>query len=277
MRPDRQTLPRFVRDLLAACPTAGTGVHHWLFRIARVLHPFHADKQEMVALIASAAAGCGREVPQGEIEQAVVNSEACAWQPGAKKAGARYTSSSHAAWPARDDEKIETVVASSEVRGSCDLRAASPERFFDSVKQVTEELVDTLFPNNPLLCCGWDVKFRYGTGARRQWRGKLPGMQFIVPSPMTAEEGHRKSDGKASLRTLENTGPRRFLVIESDHGTVDTHAAVLWHLARLAPLVMAVHSGDKSLHGWFSCAGADEDTLRRFMRYAVSLGADPAN
>jgi len=39
---------------------------------------------------------------------------------------------------------------------------------------------------------------------------------------------------------------------------------------------MAVHSGGKSIHGWFCCGGRDEANLLRFMRYAVSLGADPA-
>jgi hypothetical protein len=141
---------------------------------------------------------------------------------------------------------------------------------------MTEELVDDLFPGNPLLCCGGDLKTHVGTGTREELRGQLAGLQFIVPSPMTSEEGHRNSDGELSVRTLENTGPRRFLVIEFDQGTIDSHAAVLWHLARLAPLVLVVHSGGKSLHGWFSCAGADEDTLLRFMRYAVSLGADHA-
>jgi hypothetical protein len=92
---------------------------------------------------------------------------------------------------------------------------------------------------------------------------------------MTAEEGLKK-DGGPSLRCLANTGPRRYLVIESDHGTIDTHAVVLWHLARLAPLVTVVHSGGKSLHGWFACQGSSEALQLRFMRYAVMLGADPA-
>ena len=52
-------------------------------------------------------------------------------------------------------------------------------------------------------------------------------------------------------------------------------AAVLWHLAQFAPLALAVHSGGKSLHGWFPCWGRPEDKLRRFMSRAVSLGADP--
>jgi hypothetical protein len=51
---------------------------------------------------------------------------------------------------------------------------------------------------------------------------------------------------------------------------------VLLHLATRAPLALAVHSGSKSIHGWFYCQGRAEDRLRVFMRYAVALGADRA-
>jgi hypothetical protein len=48
------------------------------------------------------------------------------------------------------------------------------------------------------------------------------------------------------------------------------------HLAGYAPLVCAVHSGGKSLHGWFQARGCEESRIERFFRYAVSRGADPA-
>jgi hypothetical protein len=83
-------------------------------------------------------------------------------------------------------------------------------------------------------------------------------------------------DGKKSEHTLNNTGDRRFLVIEQDAGTADEQAAVLMHLAETAPLVLAVHSGSKSIHGWFCCHGRPEDKLLAFMRRAVALGADRA-
>jgi hypothetical protein len=51
---------------------------------------------------------------------------------------------------------------------------------------------------------------------------------------------------------------------------------VLVHLASLAPLALAVHSGSKSIHGWFYCAGQPEERLRSFMNGAVSIGADRA-
>ncbi len=135
-------------------------------------------------------------------------------------------------------------------------------------------MIDRLFADNPLLCCG-QSKSDFATRSREEWRGKLSTMQLIVPSPMTARVG-RTQDGNESEHTLEKTGVRRFLVIEQDGGTIDEQAAVLLHLAKRAPLTLAVHSGSKSIHGWFYCAGQPEEKLRRFMRYAVSLGADTA-
>jgi hypothetical protein len=92
---------------------------------------------------------------------------------------------------------------------------------------------------------------------------------------MTARIGQTQ-EGKESAHALSITGPRRFLVIEQDGGTIDEQAAVLLHLAERAPLAMAVHSGSKSIHGWFYCVGETEERLRGFMQYAVSLGADRA-
>ena len=92
---------------------------------------------------------------------------------------------------------------------------------------------------------------------------------------MSAVSGLTK-DGRESKHTISNTGPRRFLVAEFDSGGTDDHAAILIHLAEYAPLVCAVHSGGKSLHGWFFVASQPEDKIVRFFRYAVSLGADPA-
>jgi hypothetical protein len=57
----------------------------------------------------------------------------------------------------------------------------------------------------------------------------------------------------------------------------DLCAALLLHLAEKVPLTLAVHSGGKSLHGWFYCAGVPEEKVRGFFNYAVSLGADQAN
>ena len=76
--------------------------------------------------------------------------------------------------------------------------------------------------------------------------------------------------------SLDQHRPASVPHCEFDHGTPDEHAALLVHLAGHAPFVCAAHSGGKSLHGWFNVEGEDEEKTRGFVRYAVSLGADPA-
>jgi len=56
----------------------------------------------------------------------------------------------------------------------------------------------------------------------------------------------------------------------------DICAALHVHLSKFAPLALVVHSGGKSLHGWFHAEGQPEEKVRKLMRYAVSIGADPA-
>jgi hypothetical protein len=168
-------------------------------------------------------------------------------------------------------ERREAIIASG--AGLYDLWENSPVRF-DDAESHSEEIIDALFPGNPWLCVGAsndDFKTRH----RDELRGEFFALALIVPSPMIARTGRTKK-GRVSEHTLENAGPRRFLVIEFDTGTADEHGALLLHLAERAPLTLAVHSGNRSLHGWFHCASQDEAAMRRFMRYAVSLGADPA-
>jgi hypothetical protein len=261
-----QTLPDWLRGLLASPPRAGEGVHHWLFRTARQLHA-HYPATEIIRLLESQVANCGRNVPRSEIVAAVQNALACAWQPTGKAVQARTVSK----WPAVNQEQREAILRDG--CGLADLWEASPIRLEDNTAH-TEKLIDALFPGNPLLCCG-KSNSAFDTRPREDWRAQLAGLALIVPSPMSTVEGVTK-EGKPSRHALSNTGPRRFLVVEFDTGTPDDHAALLLHLAGYGPMVVAVHSGNKSLHGWFYCAGQPEDKLLRWMRYAVHLGADPA-
>ena len=261
-----QPLPDWLRGLIATPPRAGEGVHAWLFRVARQLHA-HLPAGEIVRLLETKVASCGRHVGRPEIVAAVQSALACAWQPSGKAAPAAPVRK----WPSVNQEQREAVIAAG--GGLADLWEASPVRM-EGDQSHTEEIIDQLFPGNPLLCCGKSNSV-FNTKEREGWRGKLASLALIVPSPMSAVEGTTK-EGKPSRHTLSNTGPRRFLIVEFDTGTADEHAALLLHLAGYAPLVLAVHSGNKSLHGWFYCAGQPEDKLLRFMRYAVSLGGDSA-
>jgi hypothetical protein len=136
----------------------------------------------------------------------------------------------------------------------------------------TEEIIDKVFPGNPWLCVG-KANDSFFTGRRETLRGSLHRYSLIVPSPMLAQKGLTKR-GYLSFHSESNTGPRRFIIVEFDHGSLDEQGAILWHLAAYAPLALVVFSGSKSLHGWFFCAGQPEDRVQQFFDYAHSLGAD---
>lgn len=266
----KNELPQFLRDIIASPPAHGSGVHQWLFKVARQLHA-HRDHADIVDLLAAAADGCGRHVPISEIEAAVADAAKVAWQPNGT---ASPTAKPVPKWPEVDQARRAAAIASSTVQNLADLWEASP------VRCVADEIpadwiIDQLFPGNPLLCVGLDMA-TFTTAPREDFRGKLGKQSLIVPSPMSALTGKRKSDGQRSGHTLDNTGPRSFLVTEFDTGTADDQAALLWHLSGFAPLVMVLWSGSKSYHGWFNCHGATDEAIARFFRYAVSIGADPA-
>jgi hypothetical protein len=261
-----RAFPQFISDLLAAPPRAGEGVHGWLFRVARQLH-VHLPAGEIVNLLESRVANCGRAVSRAEIISAVQNSLPCAWQPK----GNATPLQSDAKWPLVNQEQRSAILRDG--GGLADLWELSKPRIEDN-GQHTEEIMDRLFPGNPLLCCGKSSQ-EFDTRPRDNWRGELSALQLIVPSPMSAVSGTTK-DGKESKHTLANTGARRFLICEFDTGMTDEHAAMLLHLGTFAPLVCAVHSGNKSLHGWFFVAGQPDMKIEKFFRYAVSLGADRA-
>lgn len=272
------TLPQFLRDMFTAPPRAGEGVHAWLFRVARQLHA-HLPAGEIVRLLETQVASCGRHVPRNEIVSAVQNSLPCAWQP---RGNATPFQSALKKWPEVNTEQREAIVRDG--GGLADLWEASKPRIEDAA-QHTEEIIDRLFPGNPILCCGEYAKKPDGesytdfdTKPREDWRGELSALELIVPSPMSKLLGRKKNpkpgESEWSAHTLDNTGTRRFLICEFDTGTPDEHAALLLHLGTFAPLVCAVHSGGKSLHGWFFVHGQPDEKVEKFFRYAVSLGAD---
>src|SRR5262245_7351979 len=162
------TLPQFVRDLLASPPRRGGGLNLWFYRVARVLHP-HRDSVEIIELLRAATAG--EPVKRGEIERAVERSKATAWKPG--QAAQRLTQA--LAWPKVNAEQREAVIAS--VAGLVDLWESSPIRF-DHNESRTEEVIDALFPGNPLLCAGRN-NCTFANRSRSEWRGKLAALQVI--------------------------------------------------------------------------------------------------
>jgi hypothetical protein len=277
-------LPRWIQERIKSCPSKGQGVHPWLFKTALVLHNHFSGDQ--VEDILSQYVSCdGRD---REIREAVANS-------GKIVRGEIPSSSLSKPWPAVDYGLIHKTVLDCPVRLK-DLQGLSPVRVSEK-EPMTEEILDTLFPSNPLLCFG-QTPWAFWTRPREYWRGRESGFQFIVPNPMIKGTGVTK-DGKESTRCLDNTGPRLFLVAEFDIAedderwapyvqewkakgisVLDANVALLIELARRGlprfPLALAVHSGGKSIHSWYFCEGLTDEQPRPFMGRAVRLGADPA-
>jgi hypothetical protein len=286
-------MPQWLLDKLRTPPKAGSGIHGWLFSCARQLHAHLTPEQAFEALKISAMR-CDRRVSDREIRDAVQNSIGVAWEarethqydpdvvaPQGEKPPVERWVRTMEPWPKRHDPTRAMALADarSKVSTLADLWESSP---IDPEGYSADDWIDVLFPGNPWLC----VAHRHPRDSETVRRSKLTwrcsSMSFIVPNAMTKALGARK-DGRPSPRCLANTGPRQYLVVEFDDGDgQDTHAALHWTLNQTSlatggpPLVLAVWSGGKSLHGWYRVGEIEEEPLKDWMSYAVQLGADPA-
>lgn len=274
----RDSVLNRARAYLAKMPPAisGQGGHSATFKVACALvNGFDLSPAEAFPLMSEWNAACQPPWAETELTHKLVSADAADHgKPRGHLLRPKMQilpklSRSAPTWPAVN--WVNRAEIGHEGGGLADLWENSYPRLEDQ-EQHTEEIIDRLFPGNPLLCCG-KSNAEFDTRPREDWRGRMCKLAHITPSPMSALTGRTK-DGKISTHTLSNTGPRRFIVCEFDDGTQDEQAALLRDLGGLAPLVLAVHSGNKSLHGWFLVHGQPEAKVRNFFRYAVHLGAD---
>jgi hypothetical protein len=189
--------------------------------------------------------------------------------------------------------RVDSIVRSGP--GISDLWEESPLRFEDSLAH-TEEIIDALFPGDPWLCVGIG-KSDFWTRRRETLRGHLARTEFIVAQPMVGQFGVTL-EGRVSEHSLNNTGPRKYYVVEFDFRERDKHgedtewaelvrgwssigisvadacAALLDHFSGFAPLGLVLHSAGKSCHGWFPANGATPAQSEAFRHDAFVLGAD---
>jgi hypothetical protein len=240
------------------------GTHKWVFLAALRCKEAGLPKNEAIVLIESHEPNMPRGFKHNEVSEAVAN---------AYKSETRGSSTPK--YPPLDKELQRRVIAVSQC-SIATLQQCSPE----PLNQGPKEILEKLFPNNPLLCVSRE--FDRGTithtlsGISPSY---LKGASFVVPSPMSGRLG-RTLEGKPSPHTLSNTGNRYYLVCEIDDKSItkNAQAGIINYLADFAPLVAVVDSGGKSLHAWFWCFGANETregNLMKFFISAVQIGADP--
>jgi hypothetical protein len=174
-------------------------------------------------------------------------------------------------WPAPNPEKRAKLI--DEDFHLVTLWEKSPYTHSSNGAPLTKLILDRLFPDNPLLCLGWDAR-KFDTRPLREWE-KPEQLQFVVPSPMSARTGRKKDGSGESAHTLANTGPKRFLVVDfDDRAGLDVHAGAAWYLGTLLPLALVVWTGGKGLHAWFYVAGKSDEELRPFFSLACEFGGD---
>jgi hypothetical protein len=262
-----QNIPPHILAIIGPVPRAGGGVHRWLF-VSSLKLQGRFPPDEIFGALRAAVTDCGRHVPDSEILAAVKNSaQGVVGQIPSSKVG-----SQSATWPKVDQVAVKRIVSSVD-RPLARLSSASNSAELPLMQaDFVPALVGILFPRDPLICAGHSVESMHCKHLS-EWGTTLSETQFLVPSPMTARTGTNR-EWRTSTRCLANTGPRRFLVIEFDDLSIENQAAIHIHLSMRYPLALVVHSGGKSLHGWFFVAGSPDDELLGFMQYAVSLGAD---
>lgn len=289
----KRGMPPWLLEKMRNPPKAGAGIHGWLFSVARQLHA-HLTPQQCIEALRISVMRCDRAVSVREITDAVTNSQGVAWEArevwehdpdvAIRPAGpvdGEVPVRTVDAWPKLNSSARVIALERSreQVSGLADLWEKSPlipDGF------TSDDWMDALFPGNPYLCVARAHPRDSVTKRRDRLSWECSDMSYIVPSAMSRAIGARK-DGRPSPRCLANTGPRQHLIVEfDDTAGQDIHSTLLWSLHQVSqatggpPLVLAVHSGGKSLHGWFQVGDRDEESLRSWMAYAVQIGADPA-
>lgn len=241
--------------LLENPPETGRGRHHWLFRIAAKLHAAEWAPEEIQEGLLSICADRGWSDRAGKTITDII----------AKLAGsnpADHANPLRIDWPQACDAERQMLYSYPSL--------FDPEEGTDL---GPADVLPSLFPNDPLVCVGWDVN-RFSTLPLSALLPNASRAPFVVANPMTAEHAPN-----GSVRSLANATPRhlrRHLVVEFDTGeSREEQAAVLSSLHTPAmPLVLAVWSGGKSIHGWFDVSGANPAHHVALFALAAHLGAD---
>jgi hypothetical protein len=178
-----------VDDMVKPPPSAGTGVHLWLFGQACQLKEIGATPEEARMYIQASLDKHppGRDVPDRELSEAVRNAFAVA--------GERANGPS---WPQPKAEDIKAIVERDGAFTLDKLKKCSPHENMENL--TAEKVIDTLFPGNPLICLAASQS-EAQTFERERWRGREEKLQFIVPSPMLKPFGLTQ-DGRKSRRCL---------------------------------------------------------------------------
>ena len=246
-------------ERLAAAPTAGS-THKWLAQVASgVSHVLTPQKCFEFLRRCCDVHVAHRRVPDREIEAAVE------FAYGERGAGESVNYGRRAIeWPEANAEVIRKVLG-------------TVEPVFDGETTTglrPGDVLPHLFRGGELVCTGADSE-RATVRPVEDVLTDAAVLQFICVNPMRGSLAMNHA-GRPSARCQNNVMARRYLVAEFDDATLckRSQAQLASALGDMAPLVMAVDSGGKSVHAWYAVEAMSRRDQARFFAVACLLGAD---
>ncbi len=249
---------RQTRERLEEMPEPG-GTHRWLAQVASGLSSVLTAEVCFGFLRRCCNELVGhREVPDRELAAAVKLAY------GDRALGVNYGRGA-LRWPDANAEAIGKVL--DEVTPCFDGEASTGLRPAD--------VLPSLFDEGDLVCTG-RASDRASVRTRDEAMTDADLLQFVVVNPMKGPWALNR-EGKQAVRCQANVMVRRHIVAEFDDPdlTKRMQAQLATALGDMAPLVMAVDSGGKSVHAWYRVDGMNARDQARFFAVACLLGADP--
>ncbi len=234
-----------------------SGRHQTLFALAARLAEEGYDEDQAYEVLRNACdESLSRSISDREVTAAV--------RDGFAKASGEVVDTGPK-WPVMDADLIRSAI-----RGNEPLP-------LEPIDMSADEIIPQLFNPEEILYVARGI----GDGQRvaaADWRTSMDSYEFITPNPYGSFTGLTKQGDPTSGNCADGILCRRYIIVEFDLApdglpfSRNAQASILAHLATTAPLVMVVHSGGKSMHGWF----AAPNNLEQWFADAVRLGADPA-
>jgi hypothetical protein len=270
-------------EIVQKCPESGSGVHDWILLATRIAAQAEISYADAYAQVLG---GISREEQPNEIYNAFMGAVDATKNGGFGKTHSRPKFKPFD--PALAEHLLqewEQVCVDHEAyptRKLAEFKCESP--VIPSLRRRGKKVLKYLFGGDPLICAGVN-QYDFDTRPLSKFED-LKKRMFLTPSPMSALKGLKASSkNKAkeeltsedySAHTKDNTGEREYLIVEFDTGeTLDQQARKISYLRKFLPLGAIIHSGNKSLHSWFSVRNADDEFVQDFFNLACAIGADP--
>jgi len=244
------------------CPRTGNGVNEWINK--RVVHLLRSriKPNKVMVLVLRETRNCGRNTTQ-DIQHSIET-----WF-AAKRQGVKLDfEGGRMGFENKVNKQLQSKILEEYYKYDAEFwrNSSSPDRPIDALYEMFGDQMIVIGRSQQHAEL---IRFSELTDVN------LSTYQFVVPNPANKENGFTKF-GKLSHRCLDMIPTRWYLPIEFDSKdlSLDGQCKIHYHLAKQRELRMLVYSGGKSVHGWYYVNGIPEEDNRKFMQYAISVGAD---